>query len=66
MKLKEVITESVMLGLMLFSIVLMLSEPEITGFSVLSLPVYVNFALILGVILFVVDLIIIEKWYRRR
>lgn len=65
MQIKEVMSESVMLGLMLFSIVLMISEPEITGFSILSLPVYVNFPLILGVIIFVVDLIIIERYFKR-
>ena len=64
--LKELVTESIMFGLLLFSIVLMISNPQITGFTVLSLPVYVNLPLVLGVALFIIDLIIIEKWFRKK
>jgi hypothetical protein len=64
--LQNLVAESIMFGLMLFSIVLMMSKPELTGFSVLYLPVHVNVSLLIGVIIFVVDLIIIERWFRRR
>jgi len=63
--LANVISESVMFGLFLFSIVLMISSPQVTGFSVLNLPVNVNIPLVLGVIIFIVDIVLIEKWFRR-
>jgi len=57
---------AVMFGLMLFAIVLMLSEPEITGFAILGMPLIVNIPFVLGAALFILNLILIERWFRRR
>lgn len=60
------LSESILFGLMLFSIVLMLSSPEITGFAILNMPLIINIPFVLGAALFVLDLILIERWFRRR
>jgi len=62
---KEVLTESIMFGLLLYSIILMISKPQITGFTILELPVAVNLPLVVGLILFIVDIVIIERWFRK-
>lgn len=62
----SVTTEAILFGLFLFSLVLMLSQPEITGFAVLNMPVIVNIPFVLGAVLFIINLILIERWFRRR
>jgi len=54
---------AIMFGLMLFSLVLMLSQPRLTGFTILNLPVIVNWPFVLGLAIFILDLIAIERWY---
>ncbi len=62
-RLESVAVTSIMFGLMLFSLVLMLSQPKITGFTILNLPVIVNWPFVLGLAIFILDLIAIERWY---
>ena len=61
--LTEITGHSIMFGLMLFSIVLMLSKPQLTGLTILSLPVMFNWPFVLGAIIFVLDILAIEQWY---
>jgi len=63
--LTEATAHAIMFGLLLYSIILMISKPQITGFTILELPVAVNLPLVVGLILFIVDIVIIERWFRK-
>lgn len=64
----EAPAEAILFGLFLFSLVLMLSGSGITGYTgytIASLPVIVNWPFIFGLMIFILDLIAIERFYSK-
>jgi len=58
--LHELVSNLVVIILLVLSVFLMFPQPSITGFTILSLPVNINFSLILGIVLFIASLAIIN------
>ena len=66
--LSSTLAEAILFGLFLFSLVLMRSGSGITGYTgytIASLPVIVNWPFIFGLMIFILDLIAIERFYSK-